>query len=304
MPVRVTVVGSGYVGTVVAACLAHVGHDVVGLEADTSKKDQLARGRSPFYEPELEPLLEASVASTRLRFTDDVHDALDGADVVFLCVGTPSRPDGRADTAYLEASARQVAHALRRPAVLVTKSTVPIGSGQWLRDTVEDAMAERCDGGMPFSVVSNPEFLRQGSAVQDFLFPNRVVLGSDDAAALDLLAEVYEPILGQTFEGSRELTPHLVCTGLTTAETVKYAANAFLATKVSFANEIANVCEAVGADVGEVMHAIGLDQRIGRAFLDAGIGWGGSCFRKDVSELVSAAADHGYDARLLQPRST
>jgi len=300
LSVRVTVVGSGYVGTVVAACLAHLGHAVVGLESDHDKCGLLAQGIAPFFEPELEPLLAAGVTQGNLRFTSCVTEALQDAEAVFLCVGTPSRADGRADVTALEESARQIAFALRQPAVLVTKSTVPIGSGQWLRDTVDEAMSEREDGGVAFAVVSNPEFLRQGSAVQDFLYPNRVVLGSDDAGALDVLAEVYEPILGQTFAGAREVTPHLVRTGLTTAETVKYAANAFLATKVSFANEIANVCEAVGADVGEVMHAIGLDHRIGRAFLDAGVGWGGSCFRKDISELMAAASDHDYDARLLR----
>ena len=303
MSVRVAVVGSGYVGTVVAACLAHIGHDVVGLEIDEAKCNQLRRGSAPLFEPGLEPLLQSGVQRGHLRFTTDVAEAIGASDVVFLCVGTPPAGDGRADVGSLEAAARSIAGAMKRPKTLVTKSTVPIGSGQWLQTIVEEALANTSTS-QPrtnLAVVSNPEFLRQGSAVRDYLHPDRVVLGSDDPMALELLIEVYEPILHQDFVGgARGTPPTLVRTGLTTAETVKYAANAFLAMKVSFANEIANVCELVGADVSEVADAIGLDERIGRQFLDAGIGWGGSCFGKDVAELIAAAADHGYEARLLR----
>src|SRR3954471_17991641 len=302
MSLNVAVVGSGYVGTVVAACLAHVGHRVVGLEVDDEKRQVLERGAAPFYEPGLDPLLEEGIASGRLCFTGDVDDAIRAAEIVFLCGGTPAGDDGRADTCFLESAVRSVAVAMTESKVLVTKSTVPIGSGQWLRTVVEDAMAHR-GAHVSFSVASNPEFLRQGSAVEDYLHPDRVVLGSDDGAALDLLQELYDPILSQDFDadrGKRRVPPTVVRTGLTTAETVKYASNAFLALKVRSANEIANVCELVGADVTEVTHAIGLDARIGRRFLDAGIGWGGSCFGKDISELIAAAGDHGYEARLLQ----
>lgn len=301
MPESIAVVGSGYVGTVVAACLAHVGHEVVGLEIDEAKCARLRLGRAPFFEPGLDPLIAMGLERGNLRFTSDVGDAIGAADIVFLCVGTPAGDDGRSDVQFLRHAVESIAEAMDGPKTLVTKSTVPIGSGQWLQTTLEDAMAGRSQPRIPFSVVSNPEFLRQGSAVDDFLHPERVVLGSDESAALELLTEVYGPILDQAFEGgARRKLPNLVRTGLTTAETVKYAANAFLAMKISFANEIANVCELVGADVTEVADAIGLDGRIGRPFLDAGIGWGGSCFGKDVAELVAAAGDHGYDARLLR----
>jgi nucleotide sugar dehydrogenase len=301
MSLNVAVIGSGYVGTVVAACLAHVGHDVVALEIDDTKRCVLEEGDAPFHEPGLQPLLRAGLDSGRLRFTGDVDDAVAAAEIIFLCVGTPAGGDGRADIRFLEAAARSIAVTMTERKVLVTKSTVPIGSGQWLQTVVEDAMAQHGAAFVPFAVASNPEFLRQGSAVEDYLHPDRVVLGSDDAAALDVLQELYEPILGQDFDGGdRDQTPTLVRTGLTTAETVKYAANAFLALKISYANEIANVCELVGADVEEVTHAIGLDARIGRRFLDAGIGWGGSCFGKDISELIAAAEDHGYEARILR----
>jgi nucleotide sugar dehydrogenase len=301
MPFRVAVVGSGYVGTVVAACLAHIGHEVVGLESDSAKRAALTRGRAPFHEPGLDALLQSGVESGLLRFTDDVDEAIAPAEIVFLCVGTPSGDDGRADMRFVEGAARAIATALDGPKVLVTKSTVPIGSGHWLQCLVEDALLQNEGRDVAFSVASNPEFLRQGSAVDDYLHPDRVVLGSDDLAAIEVLRELYEPILTQSFCGcDRHASPALVCTRLTTAETVKYVSNAFLALKVSFANEIANVCESVGADVSEVMHAIGLDNRIGRRFLDAGIGWGGSCFGKDISELIAVSEEHGHEVRLLR----
>jgi UDPglucose 6-dehydrogenase len=297
---RIAVVGSGYVGTVVAACLAEVGHDVVGLEVDNAKLAQLRRGRPPFFEAGLEELTKRGLGSGRLRFTDDVQDAMDASDVVFLCVGTPPGPDGRPDMSAAESAARAIGGSLRHHHVLVTKSTVPIGSGHWLASVVEDALpADQRHEGL-FSVVSNPEFLREGSAVRDFLHPDRVVIGSDDERALDLVADVYGPIVEQTFSGGNGHRPPLVRTDLHTAETIKYAANAFLATKISFINELANICELVGADVSEVAGAIGLDNRIGRHFLDAGVGWGGSCFGKDLQALVSTAADYGYPAELLR----
>jgi nucleotide sugar dehydrogenase len=296
----IAVVGTGYVGTVVAACLAHVGHDVVGLESDPDKLAQLERGEAPFFEAGIDQLLASALASGRLRFTGDPKAAVSAADVIFFCVGTPTTESGHADTSALEAAARAVAGALDAPKVLVTKSTVPVGSGQWLEGILEDALSDSA-GDIRFSVVSNPEFLRQGSSIDDYLHPDRVVLGSDDDEALELVEEIYRPILDQDFpEAKPARKPVLVRTSLTTAETVKYASNAFLAMKISFANEIANICELVGADMGDVANAIGLDGRIGRRFLDAGAGWGGSCFGKDLGELISAAGDHGYDARLLR----
>jgi UDPglucose 6-dehydrogenase len=290
---RIAVVGSGYVGTVVASCFAHVGHEVVGLEADPRKLSALRAGRAPFYESGLDELLADAVIGGRLRFTDDPSDAMAGSDIVFLCVGTPSGPDGRPDMTAVESAATAVAAASDGHHVLVTKSTVPIGSGTWLHNLVEDA----CGGRM--RVVSNPEFLREGCAVDDFLHPDRVVLGSDDPEALEIVAEAYRPVLEQTFADGATARPPLVRTRLATAETVKYAANAFLATKISFINEIANICELVGADVVEVATAIGLDTRIGPRFLEAGIGWGGSCFGKDLNALASIAEDYGYHAPLL-----
>jgi UDPglucose 6-dehydrogenase len=297
----VCVVGSGYVGTVVAACLASLGREVVALETDPAKRQQLEQGRAPFFETGLAPLLREGLCSRNLRFTGDAEDAIGSADFVFFCVGTPSGDDGHTDVSSLAASAHAVAAAMEGATVLVTKSTVPIGSGHWLETIVEDAIPVAKRDRVSFSVVSNPEFLRQGSAVDDFLHPDRVVLGGDDAGAVEQVVELYRPILEQSFNGGRrDRMPVLVRTALTSAETVKYASNAFLALKVSFVNEIANICELVGADVTEVAYALGLDDRIGPRFLDSGVGWGGSCFGKDLGELVAAAADHGYDARLLR----
>ena len=298
---RVAVVGSGYVGTVVAASFAALGRDVIGVEVDEDKLRALRSGRLPFFESGLEKLLVSGLRSGHLRFTGDFEEALAPADVIFLCVGTPSLPDGSADIRAIAAAARSIGQHLRPGQVLVTKSTVPIGSGQWLSSIVEDALPRERRGDPQFAVVSNPEFLREGSAIEDFLYPDRVVLGSDEPWALDKVAELYRPIIEQSFEGGRpHLNPPLVKTSLATAETVKYAANAFLAMKISFANEIGNICDFVGADVTEVASAIGLDHRIGSPFLNAGVGWGGSCFGKDLASLVSTAEEYGYDAELLR----
>jgi nucleotide sugar dehydrogenase len=298
---RVAVIGSGYVGTVAAACFASVGADVVGLEIDRSKLASLLRGRAPFFERGLDASLERELASGRLRFTDDVADAVRSSDFVFFCVGTPAGADGHADVDALADAARAVAQAMDGPKVLVTKSTVPVGTGHWLETVVDDALPHARRDSSAFSVVANPEFLRQGSALEDFLHPDRIVLGSDEPAALERVADLYRPILEQGFEGGRrDRLPDLVRTNLTSAETLKYASNAFLALKVSFVNEIANICELTGGDITLIAEGLGLDPRIGRRFLDAGVGWGGSCFGKDVGELIAVAADHGYDARLLR----
>ena len=297
----VAVVGTGYVGTVVAACLARVGRRTIGLEVDPEKLKALRQGRAPFFEPGLDSLLPRCLDSGLLTFTSNVEEAMARSDVVFLCVGTPPAADGAANMTYVAAAARSIGRCLRRHHVLVTKSTVPIGSGRWLTSIIEDAVPAGVDPDGAFSVVSNPEFLREGSAINDFLFPDRVVIGSDDPVALDLVTEVYRPILDQDFAGGHpDRRPPVVRTTLATAETVKYASNAFLATKISFINEIANICELVGADVSEVASALGLDNRIGPRFLDAGLGWGGSCFGKDLSALVTTAEQYGYDATLLR----
>jgi len=301
MNARVAVVGSGYVGTVVAACLASIGREVVGVEADEAKLAQLSAGESPFFEPGLDQLLAAAHQSGRLRFTRDIADAVDSSEVVFLCVGTPPGANGHADMSAVRSAAASIGRALRTPHVLVTKSTVPIGSGHWLASVVEAAY----DGPQPIdellAIASCPEFLREGNAIEDFLHPDRIVVGSDTPAAIDKVFAVYRPIIEQDFDGGDpDRCPAAVRTTLLTAETVKYASNAFLATKISFANEIAQICELVGADASDVMATIGLDSRIGPRFLDAGVGWGGSCFGKDLLELISTAHDFDHVPTLLQ----
>lgn len=300
MTAKIAVVGNGYVGTVVAACFARIGHEVVGLEVDKGKLDRLRRGQATFFEAGLEDLLGEGLASGRLRFTADPTEAVGGSDAVFLCVGTPPGAGGRPDMAATLEAATAVGGALRGQQVVVTKSTVPIGSGRWLASVVEDALWAHGRPDSTFSVVSNPEFLRQGTAIADFLHPDRVVIGSDDAEALDVIAAVYAPIVGQVFPGSNGRRPPLVRTNLATAETIKYASNAFLATKISFVNELANICERVGADITDVVTAMGLDSRIGGGHLDPGAGWGGSCFGKDLAALVATAEEYGYEASILK----
>jgi nucleotide sugar dehydrogenase len=297
---RIAVIGSGYVGTVVAACLAHIGHRVVGVESDEAKLVQLSEGRAPFHEQGLDELLSAGVRAGQLSFTSEVGPAVSGSDLTFICVGTPQGADGKADMSAMEEVARAVAPYLRRPHIFVNKSTVPIGSGRWLSSVVADAAGDHKVASL-VRVVSNPEFLREGTAVTDYLHPDRVVVGADDTLALEEVVEVYRPILDQSFPGVglRGDVP-LVKTDLMTAEMVKYAANAFLAMKISFANEMARFCELVGADIQTVTTGIGLDRRIGPRFLSAGLGWGGSCFTKDVSAMIATAGEYGYQARLLE----
>ena len=295
---KVAVVGAGYVGAVTAGCLASFGHEVRGLDSDKIRAAQLNDGQVPFFEPGLSELLTTTLATNRLSFTHEPEDALVGADFVFLCVGTPPTPSGTPDLTQLEAAVRAVAPYLRTNTVIVNKSTVPVGSGNWARTILEEALPR--DRQPLFHVVSNPEFLREGCAIGDFLHPDRIVLGGDEAG-VRLVEELYRPVLDQTFSGGRRSQrPQLIATQLTSAEMIKYAANAFLATKISFANEIANLCELVGADARQVMPAIGADQRIGPKFLSAGFGWGGSCFGKDVAALVATGQEYGYNSALLR----
>ncbi|MCU1495349.1 MAG: UDP-glucose dehydrogenase [Acidimicrobiaceae bacterium] len=299
---RIAVIGSGYVGSVAAACLAHVGHDVVGVESDALKLERLQSGVAPFHEPGLDALLESTLASGHLTFTADFGAAMAASEIVFVCVGTPPGADGLPDMTAMAEVARSIAENLRHHHVIVTKSTVPIGTGRWLTAQIQEYLGPESDLRLAFSVVSNPEFLREGRAVEDYLHPDRVVLGSDDARALELVAEVYEPILEQRIPGefgTRARVP-LLQSDLATGEMTKYASNAFLATKVSFANEIARLCDFVGADISAVTEGMGLDSRIGRRFLEAGLGWGGSCLGKDLSALVSTAVEFGYHPRLLE----
>lgn len=299
---RIAVIGSGYVGSVAAACLAHVGHHVVGVESEPNKLQQLQNGVAPFHEPGLDALLASTIASEQLSFTDDFGAAMDCSEIVFVCVGTPPGLDGHPDMTAMLGVARSIAENLGHHHVIVTKSTVPIGTGRWLTAQIQEFLGPDSDKWQEFSVVSNPEFLREGHAVEDYLHPDRVVLGSDDPKALALLSEVYMPILEQQIPGESELREPvpLLCSDLATGEMTKYASNAFLATKISFANEIARLCDFVGADVTAVTEGMGLDRRIGGRFLNAGLGWGGSCLGKDLSALVSTAVEFGYHPRLLE----
>ena len=307
---KVGVVGAGYVGLVTGACLAHVGHQVVCADRDAQRVAQLRKGQMPIYEPKLEELVADDVRKGRLRFSTDLAEAVRGADVVFIAVDTPQGNDGAADLSSVAAVAQGVGQALAeqeaermRPLVVVNKSTVPVGSGDYVSMLVREGAAAGGNPAVDYRVVSNPEFLREGSAVYDSLFPDRIVLGADERDALDVMRALYEPVIEQSFPTDVDPRPKaavpFVTTDLVSAEMVKYAANAFLATKISFVNEIASICELVGADVGSVAHGIGLDGRIGSRFLNAGIGWGGSCFPKDVAALRAVAREYDHETALL-----
>lgn len=295
---KVAVIGTGYVGAVTSTCLAFLGHSVCGLDSDSVRAAQLNGGQTPFHEPGLPELLKSTLATGRLRFTDQPAEALGDADFVFLCVGTPPGADGSPDLTQLESAIQSLAPYLRAGVVIVNKSTVPVGSGNWTRTILEDALQGSAQ--LSFHVVSNPEFLREGCALTDFLYPDRIVLGGS-GSDVSRVAELYQPVLDQSFDGGRRgLHPALITTELASAEMIKYAANAFLATKISFANEMSQLCELFGADVREVLPAIGADHRVGNAFLNPGVGWGGSCFGKDVSALISSGQEYGYTASMLQ----
>jgi UDPglucose 6-dehydrogenase len=294
---RIAVIGSGYVGTVTAACFAWTGHEVRGVDVDSSRVQQLQAGHVPFHEPGLDLLLRAALDTGRLCFTSDMGEGARGAGTVFLCVGTPPGALGQPDLSQVESAVRALAPHLGQDVVLASKSTVPVGSGSWLRSFVEDL---RPDLRGAVTVVSNPEFLREGSAIEDFLHPDRVVVGGEEPAR-GAVADLYRPVLTQAFAGGHaDRRPDLVLTDLPSAELLKYAANAFLAMKISFANEMAAVCERVGADVTQVTAGLGADHRIGHAFLGAGLGWGGSCFGKDVAALSATALEYGEQTPLLR----
>ncbi|MEG3436794.1 UDP-glucose/GDP-mannose dehydrogenase family protein [Pannus brasiliensis CCIBt3594] len=311
---RVCVIGTGYVGLVTGVCLAHIGHHVICIDNNEEKVKLMKSGQSPIYEPGLSELMQSSAASGRLEFSSDLEAGVKHGEILFIAVGTPALPTGESDTRYVEAVARGIgAHLNGGYKVIVNKSTVPIGSGDWVRMIVLDGVAERqkslvAAGGIgtlerleaDFDVVSNPEFLREGSAVYDTFNPDRIVLGSNSERAIAMMQELYAPLTERKFADDPSLPPvPVVVTDLSSAEMIKYAANAFLATKISFINEVANICDRVGADVTQVARGIGLDSRIGSKFLQAGIGWGGSCFPKDVSALVHTAEDYGYETELL-----
>jgi UDPglucose 6-dehydrogenase len=298
---RLAIVGSGYVGTVAAACFAHIGHEVVAIETNPARLQSLQSTVAPFYEPGLDALIASSTDNGRLRFTDDCADGMAHSDVVFICVGTPAGPDGHPDLSAVLSAAQSIASALdTHHHIVVNKSTVPIGTGRWIMAVMEETLG-RADMQQQVSIVSNPEFLREGRSVRDFLYPDRVVIGSDDEGALAVVGDIYRPLLELDFPDAERSRPPaaLLTTTLATAEMIKYASNAFLATKISFANEMARICDMVGADVTEVTRGMGLDPRIGPSFLAAGLGWGGSCFPKDILALIRTASEYNYQPRIL-----
>ena len=302
----VAVIGTGYVGLVSAVCLAHMGHRVVGVDQDAGKLAELQRGKSPIYEPGLQEDLTLAMGTGRLQFHGDLVAAVGCSAVIFIAVGTPPLPSGASDTRAVASVARAVGAALagdRQPRLVVNKSTVPVGTGARMQDLVARSATAAGGAPPPVTVVSNPEFLREGQALWDSYNPDRIVLGSDDPGALLTMEQLYAPLIQRRCRGCHASHPGpipLIKTDLASAEMIKYAANAFLATKVSFINELARLCDCLGADITLVADGIGLDQRIGRAFLDAGIGWGGSCLPKDVSALVQTANSQGVRPRLLE----
>ena len=282
---QIAVVGVGYVGLVSAAGFADLGNRVVALDINEERIKGLKNGVMPIYEPGLEEMVARNVAAERLSFSTSYIEAIAGADFVFIAVGTPSGVDGEADLKYVKSAAESVAEVMDGPLVVVNKSTVPVGTGDWVAEIIRTSQSTP----IPFSVVSCPEFLREGSAILDFMNPARTVLGSQDYEAADKVAQLHLP-----------LRAPIMITNLRTAEMVKYASNAFLATRISFINEIANICEELGADIKEVSTGMGYDARIGPYFLDAGLGYGGSCFPKDVKALAHMAAEKGRHPQLLQ----
>jgi len=285
---KIAMVGSGYVGLVSGACFADFGHDVVCIDKDPAKIEKLQDGIMPIYEPGLESLVESNVKAGRLSFTTDLAEGIAGASAIFIAVGTPSRRgDGHADLSFVYAVAREIGQSLSNDAVIVTKSTVPVGTGDEVERILMDSGTEH-----RFAVVSNPEFLREGAAIGDFKRPDRIVIGAEDDFGREVMSEVYRPLFLNE-------SP-ILFTGRRTSELIKYAANAFLATKITFINEMADLCEQVGADVQDVSRGIGMDNRIGAKFLHAGPGYGGSCFPKDTLALLKTAEDYDSPTRIVE----
>lgn len=285
---KIAMIGSGYVGLVSGACFADFGHEVICVDKDPNKIEQLNKNIMPIFEPGLADLVEKNVKDGRLSFSGDLTEAVKDCDAVFIAVGTPSRRgDGHADLSYVYAASEEIADAINKSTVVVTKSTVPVGTG----DEVERILSKKLDASQ-FAVVSNPEFLREGAAIDDFKRPDRIVIGAETEWAKDVMSEIYRPLF-------LNKSP-IIFTGRRTAELIKYAANAFLATKITFINEMADLCEKVGADVQEVSRGIGLDNRIGSKFLHAGPGYGGSCFPKDTLALIKTAQDNESPIRIVE----
>ena len=284
---NIAVVGTGYVGLVTGSCFAEFGVHVTCVDVDTSKVDKLNQGIIPIYEPGLDTIVDKNVEAGRLHFTTDIGEAVRNSLVIFLAVGTPPKDDGSPDMSFYRQAAKDIAEAMNGYKVLVTKSTVPVGTGKWLRDFVNANLNTPTE----FGVASNPEFLREGAAITDFMRPDRVVIGSNEQRAIEVMKDLYRPLF--------LIETPIVITSLEAAELIKYAANAFLATKITFINEIANLCDAIGCDVHDVARGMGMDNRIGRKFLHPGPGYGGSCFPKDTRALTTVADQFGVETRIV-----
>lgn len=280
---KITVIGTGYVGLVSGVCYSALGNEVIGVDISESKIEQLRHGEIPIYEPGLQPIMVENMQQGRLSFTTDLSSSVKQSDIVIIAVGTPSLPNGQANLSYIEQAAKEIGQAMNGYKVIVTKSTVPVGTNERVREIIAQQSA------VHFDIASVPEFLREGTAVQDTMSPDRIIIGTDSEQAKEVLLALHE-----------ELTSNLIVTDIRSAEMIKYASNAFLATKISFINEIANICEKVGADVTKVAHGMGYDKRIGSSFLKAGIGYGGSCFPKDTQALIQIAGQMDYDFKLLK----
>lgn len=281
----ICIIGSGHVGLVTGTCLAELGNSVVCMDDDAKKIEGLHKGTMPFFEPGLDEMVRRNVDAGRLSFTTSAEEAVKTSDIVFICVGTPQKPDGEADLTQVENVAHRVAGAMRGYTVVVEKSTVPVKTGGWIKRTIGLDNTSNAD----FDVVSNPEFLREGKAIYDFLHPDRIVIGAESERAVQAMLELYEP-----------LKAPIIVTNIETAELIKHASNAFLATKISYINALANICENVGADIDKVAEGMGYDRRIGRDFLNAGVGYGGYCLPKDTAAFIRIAEEAGYDFELLK----
>ena len=285
---KICMIGSGYVGLVTGACLAEFGMEVICVDQDGAKIERLQKGEIPFYEPGLDDLIEKNVQEGRLSFSTDTKQGVRASTVIFIAVGTPGNSDGSPDLSQIEAVAKEIARSIDEYKIIVLKSTVPVGTGRWVKGLIEEALQDA----VPFDMVSNPEFLREGAAVEDFFRPDRVVIGAESERAIEVMKKIYDALY--------LIETPFVITRIETAEMIKYASNAFLATKISFVNEIANLCERVEADVHDVARAMGLDGRIGKKFLHPGPGFGGSCFPKDTKALVHLAKEHNCELEIVQ----
>ncbi|MCD4670917.1 MAG: UDP-glucose/GDP-mannose dehydrogenase family protein [Actinomycetia bacterium] len=300
---KVCVIGTGYVGLVTGVCLAEIGHDVICVDKDESKISSLKEGKIPIYEEGLEELVKRNYTGKKLVFDYDTSKGVKGSSIIFICVGTPPLPSGKPDLAAIDDVARMIGRSLNGYKIISNKSTVPIGTAKRIRKIIRENQ-DGGNNGHEFDIVSNPEFLKEGEAVKDAFFPERIVIGSESEKAVKIMKELYEPIMNQDFEyakrsNHRKKEVPVLITDSTSSELIKYASNAFLATKISFVNEVANICERIGANILDVTYGMGLDSRIGSRFMKAGIGWGGSCFPKDVRALSYTAEEYGASANIL-----